>query len=149
MTTQDLKANIARTLGISKHTPEIDTVMGLIGSYLIDKHPDNQADLINFVDDPKNIAKAVEGSMEKRSQLIDNQPSYWLDEAESLFAQGKSAAACNLIEKHIAEVEQAARVDEVQQIQRKHDSRLPTEPYCSVAKELLTERIATLRGEQP
>lgn len=35
------------------------------------QNKNNQQDLINFVKDPKNIAKAVEGSMEKRQAVID------------------------------------------------------------------------------
>lgn len=37
-------------------------------------NPQTQQDLIDLVNDPKTIKKAVEGSMEKRQALIDRDP---------------------------------------------------------------------------
>lgn len=37
------------------------------------KLDNSQDDLLKFIDDPKNIAKAVEGSMEKRLKVMDSQ----------------------------------------------------------------------------
>lgn len=37
------------------------------------RHTDSQDDLIKFIDDPENIKKAVEGSMEKRQAVMDSQ----------------------------------------------------------------------------
>ncbi|MDB5556980.1 MAG: hypothetical protein JWL86_6964 [Rhizobium sp.] len=45
----------------------------------------DQQKVIDFITDPKTIAKAVEGSMEKRQAVIDNQ-SDWLDEVLDGFA---------------------------------------------------------------
>ncbi len=41
----------------------------------------NQDDIIKFVQDKDNIAKAVEGSMEKRAKVLTNQDmNTWVDE---------------------------------------------------------------------
>ena len=57
-------------------TEQPDDYLDVTDDYeaLAPTNPQTQQDLIDLVNDPKTIKKAVEGSMEKRQALIDRDP---------------------------------------------------------------------------
>jgi hypothetical protein len=108
----------------------------------------SQADLLAFVTDPKNIKKAVEGSMEKRQALMDKSDDEGLREEIIDILDKYEVYMLNVLKRGkfhdellalISQKVTEARIDELE--------RVACTPFIKVQKYYL-DRIATLTTKQ-